>query len=169
MRLFLLTLFVLCFNPASAWAEDYLLNVETFHTRLQPRSGKLPEKTVPHNMEIRIQPDVPFHSKVRLGKETLTLAGKLSITKEENLILDVSFQWEYDTGDKVVVRPGVWEPVLDTEGISTTIGVVELDQQTILGGAITKNDDPNHPKHGRIESRHFATLTKYQDTAKNKR
>ena len=76
-RLALLVFVVHCSCASTTIADDYLLRLDTIEHTDKPASGKDPKESVLRSIEVIAQPHSAFHGKVKIGSQTLLLAGKL--------------------------------------------------------------------------------------------
>jgi hypothetical protein len=123
---------------SSAAAEEFLVQLEQYgYTRssaAEPRDERM------RGMELLVQLDKPFHNKVTVGNEVLTLSGKLTIAPEGKYRLNVRHHLTIDTGTSVVVGDGREQRILDETSFQTTLAM-KLDEAIMAGGKDTSTKD----------------------------
>lgn len=160
---------------ATTLAEDYLLRVDTIGFINEPVSEgdsfvkgileKDPKDRTLKSMEVVVSPGSTFHSKVKVGPQTLTLAGKLRPAEGGRFHVEVRYQDVIDTGTTVLMENGP-EPVLDISSFGTGVEIA-LDTPITAAGTKTTASTTSEPviPTRSTQIRYVLTLTKYVPTA----
>lgn len=131
IRLVLLAFVIISTIATPARAEELLLRLEERGFTNEPQPDAV-EKTL-RVMEVVVHADQEFYSKVIVGKETLTLAGKLVSDPKGNFKLEVRHHRSIDTGETVLISKDRREPVLDEQSFDSTLEMT-LNQPVKAGG-----------------------------------
>src|SRR5690606_23903945 len=118
-----------------------------------------------HSIEVIARSRMPFRRRVRIGAETVAVAGslrpadrvgKLRPADRAELTVQLDYQHLVDTGKTFPGDDGVEEPEINRRSFQTTINV-PIGTPTDIGGLIEETKEFGKKKR-RIKKRHVLTL-----------
>ncbi len=131
---------VLILHCSAALANDYIVRVEKIGYVDQPAMNKKPREIVFHTIEILARPGKSFRGKIKLGTETVTLAGTLQPTENGEFTTDVRYRHIVDTGETIPTADGRGKPRLNETAFESTIAT-SVGKPTDIGGTVTTRNN----------------------------
>ena len=161
-RFILLAFAIHLSSVATTIADDYLVRVDKIEYIDKSASEKAPKEKSLQSIEIIARPQSTFHSKVKIGMETLTLAGKLQPAENGGYIIQIQYRHIIDTGETFPTEDGKGKPRLNKTEFQTTLSITEGKSLTI--GEIETNRSPQG-KPEKTKIRYVLTVSKYKPAA----
>ncbi len=139
------------FCSTAAVADDYLLRLDTNGYVHAAASDKEPTEAILRSIEVITRPESEFHSRVKIGNESLTLAGKLFPAADGSFTVHVTYIHSLDTGTVVQREDGSRQSLPETTTVETKIMITDGDSITIGGLDNTKVElgKPSHKARNR--------------------
>jgi hypothetical protein len=166
MKHLALFVFLLLGSLATATSEEeYLLRVDSIRSIEQPAGDKGPQEENLRRIELIARPGQPFHAKIQIDKETLTLTGKLEPSEHGGFTVQFRFDDVIDTGNTVVPEINQVQPTTrHTTRVNTNVGVT-VGTPAALGELHAIKTEPGKPPR-KTSVRHILNLTKYEPSVK---
>ena len=159
-RLILLAFAAHSFCGAAVIADDYLLRLDTNSYVHEAASDKEPKETVLRSIEVIARSKSKFHSRAKIGKESMTLAGKLCPADDGGFTVHITYIHLLDTGTVVQREDGSRQSLPETTRVETKITITEGGSITI-GVLDTTREELGKPRH-KSRNRYVLTLVKYE-------
>lgn len=93
-----------------------------------------------YRIEAVAREDEAFHTRVFIGPDTIELAGVLRRDDDGKIRIELKHVHSIDTGSRVPVADGVYEPILTERAFQTSLAV-QLDVPIVAGGMETETTD----------------------------
>jgi hypothetical protein len=156
---------------AAAWAcwtspafgKDYLLRLEVVGDRDQAPTVETPRETVDRRIEVIARPGAPFHTKVKLGAQTLTFRGELRAPKCKHFPVEFHYHHVTQIEPTDGAEPEPRHTLRDEIKLFTTVNL-ELGVPKTVSHLKARRESPGQPAR-RSESRIVLRLTRYKADA----
>jgi hypothetical protein len=153
----------LCCLTTIASGEEYELHLDEVELIEQPGANIAPKETTVRQIEVLVKPNQPFRFKMQAGKETITFSGKLKPSEDKNskepFIIDVKYQYEFDSGVRVAIDKNRTKPLPDITSFNTTLGLKVNEPINAAEITTTRNEQPGKPV--KVNLRYVLVLKKY--------
>jgi hypothetical protein len=162
-RWLLFVLAIVGTTSPTAFATEYILQVETVGYIDKPAGEAKPEETVLRAIEVVGQPNSVFYGKAKIGKHSVLLIGRLSAAEGGDFVVDIRYVDAFDTGVTIPNQNGEPKRVLNTTSSKTTI-TVSLGDPVVLGGLNTTSVATLNGtrRHTRTNVRHVFVLNRFE-------
>ncbi len=160
MRQTILLLFaIVSFCSAVPADDEFLLRIDGIGSI--DSSEESPKEIVLHSIQALARPNQTFHSKVKVGSETLMMSGRLHQVDGEFRV-QIRYKHSVDTG--TVIRG---ESLSNETSVNTTV-VVAVGKSVVIGGFTATSDvttDKTEISRDKSNKRCVLFLSKYQPAA----
>lgn len=157
-RIILLALAVCCSCASVTIADDYLVRLDTIGHAERPVAEDDSKEAVLHRIEVVARSQSPFHAKVRMGMQTLVLAGKLSPDDSGDFRVQFRYVHSVDTGTTAPSKDGGQTPVINTSAMQTSLVIAVGDTVTLGEFERRQSGKVEHTSKSRV----VLSFTKYE-------
>lgn len=137
-RLILLVFAVHAACDSAAIGNDYVLRIDTMGYTDEATDETEPCETTLRSIEVIARPHFPFHGRVSIGAETLSISGKLRPADKGEFVVQLQYEHSFDTGMAVPGDDGTPEPVIGRSSLQTAISI-HAGTYVDIGGLTMKN------------------------------
>lgn len=152
-RLVLLAFAVHASCGSAAIGSDYILRVDKIERTDGLTPEKEPKETTVCSIEVVARPHFPFHGRVSVGGETVSIAGKLRPTDKGEFVAQFHFEHLVNTGATISGDDGTRKPVIDKSVAQTSVTVL-VGTGVDIGGLVMKDSKTRQIRHVVTLSRH---------------
>jgi len=147
---------------AIAEEEEYVLRLDTIGYPEIPATVNDPKETVLRSIEVLACSESSFHGSVNIGKQALTLSGKLRTATNGEFNVRIRYAHSIDKGESVLSEDGKRKPSPRTTTVETNV-TIAVDNSMVVGGLESKTNRSGLPVN-KSKIQYVLTLAKYEPT-----
>lgn len=140
----------------AATGNDYILRIDTIDHAVEPVQSEPPDAPV-CSIEVFARPRLPFHGRVVVGAETVSVSGKLRAAEDGKCVADFQFEHSVDTGKTIPSDDGTQDPLIDRSLIRTSVAI-PIGASVDIGGLLMKDSKSRQTR----QIRYVVTLSTYE-------